>query len=175
MISIVLRYCFKSTEVKMLRWLSALSLLSCLLPSAPAWAEGGLSGVWKVTSFVNEFVQTKERRFLYGEHPNGYLIITPERFTAIITGEGRKLPQSDEDRLNSFRTMIAYTGLYRVEGDRLTIHVEVAWNEVYTGTDQTRIFRVEGDKLFIESIPAPSPNYPALGPVRPILELVRSK
>ena len=159
----------------MLRLLSALSLLSCLLPSAPVWADSGLPGVWKVASFVNEFVQTKERRSLYGEHPNGYLIVTPERFAAIITGEGRKLPQSDEDRLISFRTMIAYTGLYRVEGDRLTIRVDVAWNEVYTGTDQTRIFRLEGDRLFLESIPAPSPNYPALGPVRAILELVRSK
>jgi hypothetical protein len=52
--------------------------------------------------------------------------------------------------------MYAFTGPYRVEGDRLTVKVDVAWNEAWTGTDQTRIFRIEGDKLFIESIPAPA-------------------
>jgi hypothetical protein len=102
----------------------------------------------------------KERRFLYGEHPNGYLIITPERFAAIISGEGRKLPQSDEDRLISFRTMIAYTGLYRVDGDRLTIHVEVAWNEVYTGTDQTRNFRLGAISFSSRASPPPRQTIP---------------
>ena len=71
--------------------------------------------------------------------------------------------------------MFAYTGLYRVEGDRLTTRVEVAWNEAWTGTDQTRIFRLESDKLYIETIPAPSPNNPALGVTRSTLEFVRSK
>jgi hypothetical protein len=32
--------------------------------------------------------------------------------------------------------MYAYTGPYRVEGDRLTVKVEVAWNEAWIGTDQ---------------------------------------
>ena len=63
---------------------------------------------WKLTAFVVESVQTRERRHVYGEKPAGYLIITAERFTAILTGEGRKAPQMDEDRLFSFRTMFAY-------------------------------------------------------------------
>jgi len=160
----------------MLRLFNGLLLLS-LLPCVPvpAWAESGLIGVWKLTSAANEIVQTKERQVPYGEHPAGYLIVTPERFAVIITGEGRKPPQNDEDRLFSFRTMFAYTGLYRIEGNRLTTGVEVAWNEAWTGTDQTRIFRLEGEKLFIESIPAPSPNNPAAGMIRAILEFVRSK
>ena len=36
-----------------------------------------------------------------------------------------KAPQTDEDRLFSFRTMFAYTGLYRIEGNRLTTKVDV--------------------------------------------------
>jgi hypothetical protein len=146
-----------------------------LLCSPAVAQQGELVGVWKLTAFVVESVQTKERRNVYGEKPAGYLIITPERFTAIITGEGRKPPETDEDRLFSFRTMFAYTGHYRVEGDRLTTKVDVAWNEAWSGTDQVRFFRVQGDKLFIESAALASVNYPEMGRVRGILEWERSK
>src|SRR5215813_8069418 len=100
-------------------------LMLATLPCAFARAESGLVGVWKVKSAVNEIMQTKERRAIYGEHPTGYLIVTPESFTAIITAEGRKPPETDEDRIASFRTMFAYTGLYRVEGNRITTRVDV--------------------------------------------------
>jgi hypothetical protein len=158
----------------MLRTLIALLLL---LPCASIAGadQSALVGVWKLNSFVVETIETKERRALYGEHPKGFLVITPERFTAVLTGEGRKVPQTDEDRVSSFRTMIAYSGLYRIEGNRLTTKVEVSWNEGWTGTDQTRIFRLEGDKLFIESIPAPAINNPQMGMTRGILEWQRSK
>ena len=146
-----------------------------LLCSPAVAQQGELVGVWKLTAFVTESVQTKERRNVYGEKPAGYLIITPERFTAILTGEGRKPPETDEDRLFSFRTMFAYTGLYRVEGDRLTTKVDVAWNEAWRGTDQVRFFQVQGDKLFIESAALASVNYPEMGQVRGILEWERSK
>jgi hypothetical protein len=157
----------------MLRLLIALLLL---FPCASAWADvGKLVGVWKLNSFVIEIMQTKERRNQYGANPKGYLIITPERFMSIITAEGRKPPQTDEDRINGFRTMYAFTGPYRVEGDRLTVKVDVAWNEAWIGTDQTRILRLEGDKLFIESVPAPATNNPDLGMTRGIGEWERSK
>jgi hypothetical protein len=107
--------------------------------TAHASAESNVVGVWKVISAINESLETKERRTPYGEHPTGYLIITQERFTAILTGEGRKPPQNDEDRLFSFRSMIAYSGPYRIEGNRITTRIEVAWNEEWTGTDQNRV------------------------------------
>jgi hypothetical protein len=144
-------------------------------PLAAQAQQTELIGVWKLTAFVFESVQSQERRYVYGEKPAGYLIITPERFTAIITGEGRRPPQTDEDRLFSFRNMVAYTGLYTIDGNRLTTRVEVAWNEALKGTDQVRFYRLQGDKLFIESAPAPSANYPEMGPVRGILEWERSK
>ncbi len=134
-----------------------------------------LTGVWKLNSFVAESVQTQERRNVYGEKPSGFLVITPERFTAIVTGEGRKPPKTDEDGLFSFRSMLAYTGLYRIEGNRLTTTVDVAWNEAWKGTDQVRFFHVQGDKLLIESAPTVSVNHPELGQIRAILEWERSK
>jgi Lipocalin-like domain len=156
--------------------------LLLLFPCASAWADAGkLVGVWKLNSFVTEIVETKERRNMYGANPTGYLIITPERFMSIVTGEGRKPPLTDEDRINGFRSMYAFTGPYRVEGDRLTVKVDVAWNVGWIGTDQIRIFRVEGDKLFIESIHAPAAtanlatdNHPG-ALTRGIVERERSK
>ena len=157
----------------MLRYLLPLSLL--LSNTCASADETEIVGVWKLKSFTAESVQTKERQTVYGENPKGYLVVTPERFTAVITAEGRKPPKTDEDRLFSFRTMFAYTGPYRIEGDRIMTKVEVSWNEDWTDTNQVRIFHIEGEKLLIETVPALSPNDPSLGVVKGILEWERSK
>ena len=34
-------------------------------------------------------------------------------------------PQTDEDRANLLKTMFAYTGIYRIEGDKLITKVDV--------------------------------------------------
>jgi hypothetical protein len=54
--------------------------------------------------------------------------------------------------------MIAYSGRYRVEGDKVITKVEIAWNESWVGGEQVRFVRFEGDKLYIESPPMPHPN-----------------
>ena len=154
---------------------SMLIALAASWPLAAGAQQPDLTGVWKLTSFVLESIESKERRNVYGERPTGYLVITPERFTAIITAEGRKAPQTDEDRVLNFRNMYAYTGLYRVEGNQLTTKVDVAWNEAWKGTEQVRFFRLQGDKLFIEAEPTTSVNYPELGKIRGVLEWERSK
>lgn len=134
-----------------------------------------LLGVWKLNAFVVESVETKERRDIFGDKPTGYLIITAERLTTVITGEGRKPPQTEADRLANFGSLLAYTGLYRIEGNTLTTKVDAAWNESWKGTDQVRTFRIENGKLFIDSAPARMGRFPELGPARGILEWERSK
>ena len=134
-----------------------------------------LMGVWKLESFVVERVETRERSKPQGEHPNGYVIFTPDRFTAIITAQDRKPAQTDEERSKLLRSLFAYTGLYRVEDDRFITKVDVSWNESWNGTDQERIFRLEGDKLFVETLPAPAANQKVPGLVRGILVFSRSR
>lgn len=152
-----------------------IALVAVLFCSPAATQNAELLGVWKLKSWLAESIETKERRHVHGEDPVGYLVITPERFTAIITAAERKPPQTDdEDRLANFRSMLAYTGRYVIEGNKLTTKVDAAWNESLKGTDQVRFFRLEGDKLFIESAPTPSPNM-KMGLVRGILEWERSK
>jgi hypothetical protein len=134
-----------------------------------------LVGVWKLESLLVESVETKERRSPYGEQPNGYLIITNERLMTVITGQGRKAAQTDEERAALLRTMFAYTGNYKVEGDQLITKVDVSWNESWVGSDQARMVRFEGEKLLLQTIPAPSGNQQTRGLVVATVSWTKSK
>ena len=117
-------------------------------------------GTWKLVSVMYEDAQTKELTPVLGEHPRGYQIATPEgRWIAVVTADGRPIPKTDEDRARALRTMIAYSGRYRVEEGKVITKVEVAWNEAWVGGEQVRFLRFEGDDvLHIESPPMPHPN-----------------
>jgi lipocalin-like protein len=145
----------------------ALSLVALLLLGAcastaplPTSDRERIVGTWKLVSVVYEDAQTKERTPVLGEHPKGIQIATREgRWLALVTADGRKVPQTDADRAEALRTMIAYTGRYRVEDGKVITRVEAAWNEAWVGGDQVRAIRFEGDRLLhIESPPMPHPN-----------------
>ncbi len=116
-------------------------------------------GVWTLVSVVYEDQVTKERTPVLGEKPRGRQIATADgRWLALVTAEGRPIPKPDEQRAQALRSMIAYTGRYRVEDGRVITKVEAAWNEAWVGGEQIRFIRFEGDRLFIESPPMPHPN-----------------
>ena len=101
-----------------------------------------------------EDVETKEQRAAWGEHPNGWLILTPAgRWIVVQTAEGRKAPQTDEDRSAAFRSMLAYCGKYRVDGQKIVVDVDIAWDESWCGTEQIRFFNIENNRLHIEAAP----------------------
>src|SRR3981081_1223772 len=132
-----------------------------LLAALPARADDKdkIVGTWKLVSVVYEDQQTKNRTPVYGEHPKGYQIATPEgRWLALVTAEGRKVPQTDEERAQALRTMISYAGRCAVEGGKVISKVEVAGNEAWVGGEQTRFIRFDGEILHIESPPMPHPN-----------------
>lgn len=121
---------------------------------------GALIGTWKLVSCFMEDLETKERKPVWGEHPNGYIVLTSGgRWIVVQTAEGRKAPQTDEDRTAAFRSMLAYSGKFRTEGDKIVIKVDIAWDESWTGTEQVRHYRIEGDRLHIEAAPQPYANF----------------
>jgi Lipocalin-like domain len=140
----------------------ALAFAALLLMSGPAQAadKDRILGTWKLVSVVYEDAQTKELTPVLGEHPRGYQIATPEgRWLALVTADGRPVPKTDEDRAKALRSMIAYSGRYRVEDGKVITKVEVAWNEAWVGGEQVRFLRFESDDvLHIESPPMPHPN-----------------
>ena len=118
-----------------------------------------LVGNWKLLSW--QVVTEDGAKDLFGPKPNGYLILTPGgRMMAITTAEGRTPGETDAERAALHKSMLAYTGKYRVEGDEFITTVDASWNEGWNGTEQRRRFRFEDDTLFIESAPAPSITSP---------------
>jgi hypothetical protein len=144
----------------MIRVLIAVALALIVARPAVADDKDKLYGVWKLTSFVYEDAETKEKKPLFGEHPNGYLILLPSgRVFSIITAEGRKTPQNDAERSDAFRSLLAYSGRFRVDGNKFVTKVDVAWNQAWVGTDQERTYKIDGDALYIISMTQPNVNF----------------
>ncbi len=107
-----------------------------------------LVGLWRLVSFQREYQGTGDREYPMGNTPAGYILFLPEgRMTVVITGEGRKAPTTDQDRAGLFNTLVAYTGPFRVDGDKWITTVEVSANPAWVGTEQTRAFQISGDRL----------------------------
>jgi hypothetical protein len=133
-------------------------------------------GIWKLVSFEAEFQATGEREPAMGKNPTGYVIFTPEgRMMAILTAEGRKASKTDQDRADLWKSMFAYTGMYRFEGDKWITKVDVSWNPAWVGTDQVRFFKFDGDRLQVISMWVQSTIRPGKGMGRGIITLERAK
>jgi hypothetical protein len=139
------------------------ALLAILLASSsPAFAadSNGLIGTWKLVSW-QVIVGNEPPQNVFGPNPKGYLILTREgRSMALTTADNRKGGIRDAERAALHKSMLAYTGKYRIEGNDFITVVDISWNEDWNGTEQRRHFRLEGDTLFIESAPAPSIVFP---------------
>jgi len=115
-----------------------------------------LVGTWKLVSW-HVIAENEEPRNLLGPNPKGYLILTREgRSMVLATSDQRAGGMEDPERAALHKSMLAYSGKYRVEGGDFITVVDVSWNEDWNGTEQRRHFRIEGDRLLIESVPAPS-------------------
>ena len=129
----------------MFRWKGIAVLLFLLVTVHPCFADDRekLLGLWKTVSLETEYQGSGDRDFPLGKNPTGYVMYTPEgRVWSIVTGEKREAPKTDQDRSELFKTMFAYTGIYRVEGDKLITKVDVSWNPAWLGTEQVRTFKI---------------------------------
>jgi hypothetical protein len=133
-------------------------------------------GIWKLVSQEIEVQQTGRMESPMGEKPTGYAVFTQEgRAFFILTGALREPATSDEERAWLLNTLVAYTGTYRVEGDKWITNVEVAWNPEWVGSEQTRFFRLDGDRPKVLSPWRVMPNWPDKGMTRSILTFDRSQ
>jgi hypothetical protein len=159
-----------------LKWLVVLVLF--LIAAQPSFADdrANILGIWRLVSYEAEFQATGEREPTLGKNPTGYIIFTPEgRAMFILTGDGRKAPNNDQDRADLFKSMFAYTGMYRLEGDKWITKVDVSWNPAWVGTEQVRFFRFDGDRLQVISAYVQSTVRPEKGMARSIITFERAK
>ena len=158
------------------KWLVV--LVSFLIAVQPSFADdrAKILGIWRLVSFEVEYQATGEKEPFLGKNPTGYIIFAPEgRAMLILTGEGRKAPNSDQDRADLLKSMFAYTGMYRIEGDKWITKVDVSWNPAWVGTEQVRFFRFDGDRLYVISAWAQSVLRPERGMARGIVTFERAK
>jgi hypothetical protein len=116
-------------------------------------------GVWKLKSIERKELASGKTVKYFGENPSGYLHFTKGgRWISEGFAEARRVPAapelSDAERIALFKTMFAYAGTYKLEGDKLIFAIDVSWNQAWTGTNQ--VFNkavLSGTTMFLETAP----------------------
>jgi lipocalin-like protein len=135
----------------MIRLLTLALAAWCYLLPGLAQAEdlSKLVGTWKLASWKVQYVG-EDAREPFGGNPEGRLIVAPDGYwTVMIVKAGRKPATNPLERARLLRTMLAYSGKFTIDGDKVTTAVDLSWNEVNTGKTQTRFVKLDGDKLVI--------------------------
>ena len=60
---------------------------------------------------------------------------------------------TDKDRVELYKTIIAYGGTYTFDGKTLEIKVDISWNESWNGTEQVRTVKFEGNRMILSAAP----------------------
>ena len=131
-----------------------------------AWGVGieDLYGTWRLVSYTQEILATGEKTDIFGKAPRGFLHYSRDgRMSVILVKAERLKPtdlskMTDEERVELFKTVVAYGGTFTSDGKTVTHHVDISWNENWTDTAQVRNVRIEGDKLYISTNPMPRPE-----------------
>jgi hypothetical protein len=141
-------------------------LLLCfmILAASPSFAadKDKIVGTWKLSSVDYEVLQSKDRGHVLGVNPRGYQILTPDgRWIAIVATEKRSVPKNDAERLQNFRTLVAYSGRYTLGKGKISTMLDVASNEAWVGTEQIIDFKFETDDVLEYIMPTePYPGDP---------------
>ncbi|MDK2124840.1 lipocalin-like domain-containing protein [Parachitinimonas caeni] len=157
--------------------LTRIALLAALSTTASAWADDktAIQGIWKLAAYEVEVQSSGEKFPPMGKNPSGYAIFTPqERVSFILTGDGRKAGKTAEEKAALLDTLVAYSGKYRIEGDKWITKVEVAWNPEWVGTEQSRTFKITDNRLQVLTPWRVMPNWADKGMTRSIVTFERS-
>lgn len=148
-----------------------------VVPDGPA-QEGRtrLIGTWRVISVDTEFQSSGKMEPAFGLDPNGFFVFTVEgRAMALITAKERQPGNSVEQLATLCRTMMAYSGPFRIDGDKLSIDVDVSSNQAWNGGAQERFIKFVGDHMEMVTPWMPSPFHANRPVVRGVLKLERAK
>jgi hypothetical protein len=136
-----------------------LALILVLLIATPTLGQQSLVGTYKLVSLVTE-VDGKLYESI-GKAPHGYLVLTPTHFIYFITAENRKFGTSVDHKAALLDSLIAYAGVYRVEGDKLLQTIEVSWSESEKGKTRVETLELSGNRLTLKVGPMPWPRDPS--------------
>src|SRR5262249_35638867 len=119
-----------------------------------------LAGPWKLVSF--KATAGDKVSYPLGEHPGGYIEITPTRYWVMLVDPTRKAPVAatltDAETIALMKSQVAYTDKYDVDlaqtSDgriKITVNVDAASNQALTGTNRVLYSRVDGNKMSVKA------------------------
>ncbi len=135
-----------------------------LLIVTPSLGQQSLVGTYKLVSLVVEVDGTP--RQVMGKAAHGYLVVTPTRFILFYTGGNRKFGTSVDEKAALFETLVGYSGVYRVEGDKFIQTIDVSFTENLNGKTQVETFQLSGNRLSTTLSPMPWPRDPSKTMIR---------
>jgi len=136
------------------------AVLALLLTFAgSAWADGiasSIVGGWKVISLTTKEVVTGKTDQPYGARPGGYRIFTHGGLVmSLLVAENRNVAggyyTNNFDRAQLFRSMSAWSGTYKVDGNKIVVVADAAWNPSWLGREY--FVEINGNKLTMTSAP----------------------
>jgi len=119
----------------------------------------GVCGVWRLRSYYLQDVETGARIEPFGPNPRGVIVLHPEgRMTTVLTPAEQGAPATETDQAKAFRSMVAYSGLYRLEPpNRFITTVDVTWFQPWLGSEQSRKYSLHENTLDVVSDPTSTP------------------
>lgn len=146
--------------MSLLLGMSALLMVSMVLPAASQPQNKSLVGTWRLLSMTYHDQATGQDKDLWGKDPIGFLTYTAGgRMSAVIAAADRKISVESAEKATDaeikmlFRSSFAYAGTYSLTDTGVIHHVEVASDPTWIGQDQVRYVRQEGNRLIITGPP----------------------
>ncbi|MBB2165818.1 lipocalin-like domain-containing protein [Gluconacetobacter sp. 1b LMG 1731] len=134
-----------------------------------------LIGTWKLVSYQVEDKKTGEMIEAMGETPRGRVVFTADGWVAFnLEGSDRQPAETDWDRAQLMKTLVAYIGRYRIEQDQWITDVETAWAPEWVGTEQRRTVSVEGSYATVVTPWREMPNWADRGASRSLIRFERA-
>lgn len=98
-----------------------------------------LIGTWDLVSYKVEEKETGAFFNAMGPSPRGRVIFTEDGWVAFnLEGSHRYAATGKSDYADLMKTLVAYIGRYRVEGNQWITEVHTAWAPEWVGTEQRR-------------------------------------
>jgi hypothetical protein len=132
------------------------------LSSHAVASEVVLSGTYKLVSEQRTIVDTGE--VVSATNSRGYISYDVDgRMMVLIVRNPRPKPEgaekiTDQQRIDLFRTIVAYAGTYKLDGSTVEHSIEISMNEVWSGTKQVRTIKQDGERLVYTTLPFPFPT-----------------
>ena len=121
-----------------------------------------LVGTWRLKSAYFVAQKTGDRLDVLGAEPFGYAVFEPGgRLIVIITSSARTRAASATHMAALHKSMVAYTGRWSVDGEKLITQVDGAWDPSWVGTEQVRHCACDGRTLSARTAPFDHPSFPS--------------